>query len=120
MPNRIEKANRLLRAMAAVPKPPGYAKALSEAYHEMQAFLRRFKPGDPEQRDRFLARMSDIEFLVGDMQKANVEASNPQKKPVVFIPSGLWASILGEDHETPQDGEHWPLARPDGPMTWKK
>jgi len=114
-----DKVETLLTRMMGVRPPPAYAKALSKMYHQMRIFLQKFKKNDSEMVKRFLRRARDIEFLVEDMRKANAEASNRKLFPAVFMPSGLWEDILGVDHSKPEDGEHWPINQPDGPITWK-
>ena len=110
----------LLHGLGSIPPPPGYAKALSTQYQELKYFLESFDPKDPEMVKRLKRRSSDIQYLIDDMKKANIEASNSKLFPMVMIPSGIWAEILGRGHEKPEDGEHWPEDRRDGPITWKK
>jgi hypothetical protein len=111
-------AVRLKRRLGSIPAPPRFAKALVQAHQRLGRFLRALDLGDPAVRARFLARREDLEDLDVDMRKAHREAGDPEKQPLVLMPAGLYEEVLGVEHTRPEDGEHWPLDRPEGPITW--
>ena len=116
---KCERANQLFQALKGISAPPEFAKALHKTWMEMKDFVKEFNPDDEGQRSRFFAKLSDIEWVVKDMKTAYKEAFNSKKFPMVMIPSGLWKEILGKEHTKAQAGEHWPLPKADGPITWK-
>lgn len=114
-----EIAQDLLDKLRVVPHPPRYAKALCVQRKKMQTFANKFNINNGEHVRRMVLYKDDVEMSIEELTDAARLAPNSKAFPIAIIPSGIWETILGKDVKKVDDGEHWPLDRREGPITWK-
>lgn len=117
---KLEVTN-VLRLLANVSRPPGYAKALNDSYNCATRFASAAlsRLGETDVVERAYTDRGILEDYAADLNKAAREASNPKLRPMVFNPTSLMASILGIEFVAPEDGEWWPTTQREGPRTWQ-